>query len=499
MASLLDEPGIAVHPDVREFVGARRLLFIDGALTDSRDGHTFESFDPATGGTLARVAEARDEDIDLAVASAQRALDGPWGRMSPADRGLLLTRLADAIEDRAEVFAQLDSLDNGKPVANARAGDIPLAIDHFRYFAGWPTKIEGRTFPTSVPNMHAYSRYEPVGVVGAIGPWNFPLVLAAWKLAPALAAGCTVVLKPAEQTPLSALLLGELLNEVGFPPGTVNVCPGFGELAGAALVRHPGVAKIAFTGSLEVGRQVAAHAAPTLKHVSLELGGKSPNIIFGDADLEAAAAAAASAIFGNTGQVCSAGSRLMVQHDAYDEVVERVGGHAQELRMGPGLRPETTLGPLVSSAQHERVRGYIEKGIAEGAVVAHGDGDETPGEGYFVGPTVLTGVPDDAVMAREEIFGPVLVVQPFDSLDEVAERANANQYGLAAGIWTRHVGTAHLLAARLQAGTVWINCYNCFDASVPFGGVKASGYGRDSGREALEKFLSTKAVWTSLE
>jgi acyl-CoA reductase-like NAD-dependent aldehyde dehydrogenase len=487
-------------PEVERFLGSEKQLFIDGEFVPSASGETFTSEDPATSATLATLSESGPEDIDRAVRAARRAFEGEWSQLAPKERGMLLHRLADMLAAHADEFAQIESLDNGKPLAFARAADVEMAIDHLRYFAGWATKIEGSSIQTSVPDMHVYTRREPVGVVGAIVPWNFPLLMATWKLAPALAAGCTVVLKPAEQTPLSALRLAELIAEAGWPAGAVNVCPGFGETAGRALVDHPGVSYIAFTGSTAVGEEIAARAAKGVRKVSLELGGKSPNIVFDDADVDAAVASAAQAIFYETGQVCSAGSRLMVQQPVYDEFVERVVDQARRLTMGRGLDSSTTLGPLVSAEQLARVRGYVEAGVAEGAVL-HEAGNELPDElssGHFFKPSVLTGVPDEMTVCREEIFGPVLVAQPFESIDEVARRANATSYGLAAGVWTTDVRKAHKLAGLLQAGSVYINCYNAFDASVPFGGYKQSGYGRDGGRDALDKFLHVKAVWTNL-
>jgi phenylacetaldehyde dehydrogenase len=499
VAVSVERPGIDVLPEVRAVLGSTRGLLIDGEHVDAADGATFETVDPATGEVIARVARGQSEDVDRAVRSARRALEGPWRAMGPSERERVLRRLADLIDEHGDELAQLDSLDSGKPVTHIRAVDVPLASGQFRYFAGWPTKIEGRTLACDVPDMHVYTRREPIGVVAAIVPWNFPLTQASFKLAPALAAGCTAVLKPAEQTPLSAIRLGELALEAGIPAGVLNVCTGFGDEAGAALVDHPGVARVAFTGSNEVGKEIARRAAENLTQVSLELGGKSPNIIFPDADVEAAAINAASAIFFYTGQVCSAGSRLMVHDDVYDDVLDIVVREAKALRVGPGLDPETTLGPLISQSQRERVLGYIDAGIADGASVLHGGlGVQDQSDGYFVDPTVLSDVSDDLTVVREEIFGPVLVAQRFSSIEELAARANATQFGLAAGVWTSNVSNAHKLAALLEAGTVWINCYNQFAPMAPWGGYKQSGYGRDGGEAALEEYLHHKTVWTNV-
>jgi acyl-CoA reductase-like NAD-dependent aldehyde dehydrogenase len=499
VATTLQVPEL--QPAVRDFLEKPKRLLIGGEWVESLDGETFETVDPATGETLAHVAKAKAGDVDRAVQGARRALGGEWSRMSPSDRGLLLFRLADALEANADELAQIETLDNGKLYANARGNDLPRVVEHFRYFAGWCTKIDGDSLATGSPDMHVYTRREPVGVVGAIIAWNFPLSLAGWKVAPALAAGCTVVLKPAEQTPLTALRLGELMQEVGFPPGVLNICPGFGDTAGDALVRHPEVAMITFTGSAEVGARIAAAAAPTLKQVSLELGGKSPNIVFDDADdLGRVAAESATAIFYESGQVCCAGSRLMVQSRAYDEVVDGLVEEARKLRLGPGLAPESTLGPLVSEVQAERVTGFLKEGMAAGARALTG-GERAGGQlanGYFVEPTVIADVSDEMTVCREEIFGPAVVVQPFESLEEVARRANASEYALSAGIWTTDLRKAQKLAAMLEVGTVWTNCYGNVDANVPWGGFKKSGYGKDCGREGLEKFLRTKAVWTQL-
>jgi acyl-CoA reductase-like NAD-dependent aldehyde dehydrogenase len=500
MATSLELSTVEVLPEVRDFISRPHQLFIDGEFVDAAAGGTFETEDPATGGVITSVAEASAEDVDRAVRAARAALEGPWARIRPTDRGRLLERLAILVEEHADELAQLESLDSGKPVSHIRAADIPMVWEHLRYYAGWPTKIEGETIPTGVVDAHVYTRKEPVGVVGAIVPWNFPLTQATFKMAPALAAGCTVVLKPAEQTPLTALRMAELVLEAGFPKGVVNVCTGFGETAGAALVAHPGVDKIAFTGSVEVGKLIAAQAASSLKRVSLELGGKNPNIIFPDADLSTASEAAAAAIFFYTGQLCSAGSRLMVHKDVYDEVVGAVVEHAGQLKIGPGLHADTTLGPLISGEQHARVTGFIEAGRAGGANIAVG-GNRPGGDnadGWFVEPTVIVDAADDFSLVREEIFGPVLVAQPFDSLEDLVRRANATDFGLSAGVWTSNVKTAHTMAAALRAGTVWVNCYNYFDATAPWGGYKLSGYDRDCGREGLEKYLETKTVWTSL-
>ena len=488
---------------VQDFIDTRRQLFIDGQLVDAKSGKTFETFNPATGDTLANVAEGDAIDIDLAVRAARRAFDdGPWGRMTPSERGRIIWRIGDLINEHAEELAELETLDNGKPLAVARAADVPLAAELFRYMAGWATKIEGNTIPLSVPyapgaEFHAYTMREPVGVVGQIIPWNFPLLMAAWKLGPALATGNTVVLKPAEQTPLSALYLAEIMAEAGLPDGVVNIVNGFGETAGAALSGHEGVDKIAFTGSTEVGRLIARAATGNLKKVSLELGGKSPNIVFSDADPQAAIAGAANAIFFNHGQCCVAGSRLYVEADRFDEVVAGVADIAKSMKLGDGFDPDTQMGPLVSDEQLGKVSGFLDSGRQEGATIVTG-GARHGDRGYFFQPTVIAKTRPDMRVVREEIFGPVVVASPFQSMDEIAATANDSPYGLGAGIWTKDISKAHALAKRIRAGTVWINCYNVFDAALPFGGFKQSGWGREMGHEALEAYTEVKAVCTQL-
>ncbi|HKG17912.1 MAG TPA: aldehyde dehydrogenase family protein [Solirubrobacteraceae bacterium] len=484
---------------VRDFVSSPHNHLIGGESAAAADGRTFDTLDPATGNALAEVAYGGAEDVDRAVGAARSAFEqGAWASASAAERGRCLERLAGLVEEHADELAELESLDNGKPVKMAKLVDVGEAVAHLRYFAGWPTKLEGEVIPVASPNTLCYTRVEPVGVCGQIVPWNFPLLMACWKIAPALAAGCTLVLKPAEQTPLSALRLGELALEAGVPEGVLNVVTGDGE-TGAALVDHPGVDKLAFTGSTAVGREIGAKAGRALKRVTLELGGKSPNIILPDADLEAAIKGSFMAIYFNTGQSCNAGSRLFVQKDQFDDVVSAIAQQAQKMKLGPGLDQQTQMGPVVSAEQRERVTGYIESGKSEGAELVTGGGmPDGNGQGYFVEPTLFAATSDDLRISREEIFGPVLVALPYESLEEVAARANGTDYGLAAGVWTRSLSNAHRLAALLKAGSVYINRWGQSDPGAPFGGYKASGIGREHGRTGLDAYLETKTVWAAL-
>jgi acyl-CoA reductase-like NAD-dependent aldehyde dehydrogenase len=477
-------------------------IVVGGRPGPASRGELIETFDPATGEAIASIAAGTAEDVDRAVAAATRAL-GPWQELSPAARGRFLYDIATLIEENAQELATLETLDNGKPLTESTYLDVSIAAETFRYYAGWCTKLGGQTVPVSPPvgKFFTYTLREPLGVVGLIVPWNFPLLIASWKLAPALAAGNTVVLKPSEMTSLTALRLVELVNEAGLPAGVVNLVTGFGQTAGQALIEHRGIAKISFTGSTATGQKIVAASAPSLKKLTLELGGKSANIVFPDADLAGAAQGALTAIFLNQGQVCCAGSRLFVHRSVHDEFVGELESAAGTIQLGHGLVDGTEMGPLISAAQRERVEGYLVSGTDEGATLVCG-GARPDGElakGNFLTPAVFSDVRDDMRIAREEIFGPVLTVLAFDDEDEVVGRANDSEFGLAAGLWTSDIRRAHRVAHRLQAGTVWVNQYNMLDPAAPFGGYKASGYGRDLGEESLIGFTQTKSVWVGLD
>ncbi|CAM3989933.1 aldehyde dehydrogenase family protein [Lederbergia lenta] len=489
---------IEINEKLQKFLQGTKKMYINGDFVESVSGKTFETPNPATGDALATLYEADEQDIDKAVKAARNAFDdGEWSKMSAASRSRLMYKLADLMEENKEALAQLETLDNGKPISETMNADIPLAIEHMRYYAGWSTKITGQTIPVAGPYF-TYTRHEAVGVVGQIIPWNFPLLMAMWKMGAALATGCTIILKPAEQTPLSALYLAELIEEAGFPPGVINIVPGFGGTAGQALVDHSQVDKIAFTGSTEVGKLIMQRASTTLKRVTLELGGKSPNIILPDADLTKAIPGALNGVMFNQGQVCCAGSRVFIQKKNFDNVVADMASHAKNIKQGAGLNQDTQIGPLVSSVQQNRVLNYIEKGINEGAELLTG-GQKPREEGFFVEPTIFADVNDDMTIAKEEIFGPVIAAMPYEDLDEVIDRANNSEYGLAAGLWTQDVASAHYVANKLRAGTVWVNCYNAFDAAAPFGGFKQSGIGREMGSYALNNYTEVKSVWIAME
>jgi len=495
MASVLERPA-----------GQEKLLthggkmFINNKWVDAKSGKTLDVYDPSTGEVIAKVAAADKEDVDEAVMAARAAFDGgAWSQLTPSKRGQLLWKIAELLERDFDAFVRLETIDNGKPLAFSR-GDVTLAIDMFRYMAGWATKIRGETTPLSLGFPHlSYTTREPVGVAAQIVPWNFPLLMAVWKLAPALAAGCSVVLKSAEQTPLSAFKLAELFEEAGFPAGSVNIISGFGETAGAALAAHPAVDKIAFTGSTEVGKLIVKAATGNLKKVTLELGGKSPVIVLPDADLDAAGAGAAAGIFYNQGQVCTAGSRLYVHKSAFDKVVGAVADRANAIKVGPGLDESNDMGPLVSEEQLNRVMGFFDSGKQEGAKAVAG-GERLGDKGYFVKPTVYTGTNRDMRLIREEIFGPVIAAEPFDDddLDRIAAIANDSDFGLAASVWSRDISKALKMASKIKAGTVWVNSHNVYDAALPFGGFKQSGWGREMGEYAIQNYTEVKAVTVKL-
>jgi aldehyde dehydrogenase (NAD+) len=479
-------------------VKQQQPLFIGGRWLDSASGKTFPTVNPATGETICQVAEGDKADIDLAVKAARKAFEeGPWPSMSASERGRLLNRLADLIEKNKEELAALESLDNGKPYRDAMAADLPLTIKCYRYYAGWADKIHGKTIPVDGPYF-CYTKHEPVGVVGQIIPWNFPLLMQAWKWGPALAAGCTVVLKPAEQTPLTALRVAALAQEAGIPDGVLNVVPGYGPTAGAALSGHMDVDKLAFTGEHTTGKIIMEAAARSnLKRVSLELGGKSPNVVFADADIDAAVEGAYFGLFFNQGQCCCAGSRLFVEEKVHDQFVEKILKRAKAQKVGDPFDPDTTQGPQVSQEQCDRIMGYIDSGKKEGAKLLTG-GNRLGTRGYFIEPTVFDGVTDEMKIAREEIFGPVMNILKFKDVQEVIRRGNQTFFGLAAAVWTRDINKAHRIANGLRAGTVWINCYDVFDAAAPFGGFKMSGIGRELGEYGLQLYSEVKTVYVNL-
>ena len=491
-----------IEASIRERVpyldGKLKLMLIDGKWVPAVSGKTFESRNPATGQLLANVAEGDAADINLAVAAARRAFNGPWSKVKPFERQQMLLKLADLVEKHFDELSTLDTLDMGAPIARTGGGKRRI-LGMLRYYAGMTTALHGETIENSLPGeVFSYTLKEPVGVVGAIIPWNGPLGACVWKVGPALATGCTIVLKPAEEAPLTALRLGELILEAGVPAGVVNVVPGYGETAGAALAMHHDVDKVAFTGSHITGQKIIRASAGNLKRVSLELGGKSPDIVFADADLDAAVPGAGMAVFANSGQICSAGTRLFVERKVYDEFVSRVAEFGKGLRVGNGLDPETQIGPLVSQEQLTRVSDYLSLGQQEGAKALTGGARVSEGplaNGYFVPPTVFSNVRDDMRIAQEEIFGPVISAIPFDDIDEVIQRGNATTFGLGSGVWTKDVTKALHMAKSIRAGSVWVNCYQAMDPAVPFGGYKMSGYGRESGLQQMEEYLNVKAVW----
>jgi len=472
--------------------------FIGGKWVSAASGKTFATINPATEEVIAQVAEGDSADVDLAVAAARDALEtGPWSSMDARDRGRLMYKLADLIEEEADALAALETLDNGKPFRDARGADLPLTIDCLRYYAGYADKIHGQTIPVR-GNYFTYTRREPVGVVGQIIPWNFPMLMAAWKWGPALAAGCTVVMKPAEQTPLTCLRMAKLAQEAGIPDGVINVVPGYGPTAGASIVKHRGVDKVAFTGEHKTAQIIMSDASQTLKRLTFELGGKSPNIVFADADLDAAATGAHFGLYFNQGQCCCAGSRLFVQEKVYDKMVDKLTSMNKQRKLGDPLDPRTEQGPQIDKAQFDKIMHYIDLGKKEGAQCVTG-GKRFGQRGFYIEPTLFAGVNDEMSIAKEEIFGPVLSILKFKDAEEVIERGNNTFYGLAAAVWTRDIGKAHHLAAKLKAGTVWINCYDVFDAAAPFGGFKMSGMGRELGEKGLDAYTETKTVTVSLD
>jgi len=488
----------AVAPKSKKGPEVRQTeCFIGGRWQPAQSGRTFETVNPATEEVIANVAEGDAEDIDQAVKAARKAFDqGEWSKMDARDRGKLLYKLADLIEAEVDELAALETLDNGKPIRDSRAADLPLTIDCLRYYAGYADKIHGQTIPVR-GNYFTYTRREPVGVVGQIIPWNFPMLMVAWKWGPALAAGCTIVMKPAEQTPLTCLRMARLAQKAGIPDGVINVVPGFGPGPGGALVKHAQVDKIAFTGSTEVGKIIMRDAAQTMKRVTLELGGKSPNIVFDDCDLDAAAAGAHFGLYFNQGQCCCAGSRLFVHEKIYDKFIEKMAAMNKTRKLGDPLDPATEQGPQINKEQFDKIMGYIDSGKREGAECVTG-GNRFGTKGFYIEPTLFTGVSDEMTIAKEEIFGPVMSVLKFKTIDEIAARANNTTYGLAAAVWTRDIAKAHAMAAKLRAGTVWINCYDVFDAAAPFGGFKQSGIGRELGEAGLSNYTETKTVTVAL-
>jgi aldehyde dehydrogenase (NAD+) len=471
--------------------------FIGGQWVPAQSGKTFDTLDPATEEVIASVAEGDAADVDLAVKAARKEFEtGQWSKMDARDRGRLINKLADLIEEEADELAALESLDNGKPIRDSKAADLPLTIDCLRYYAGYADKIHGQTIPVR-GNYFCYTRKEPVGVVGQIIPWNFPMLMVAWKWGPALAAGCTIVMKPAEQTPLTCLRMARLAQKAGIPDGVINVVPGYGPTAGGAIVKHPDIDKIAFTGSGETAQIIMRDAAPTLKRITFELGGKSPNVVFDDANIDAAIAGAHFGLYFNQGQCCCAGSRLFVQEKIYDKFIDRLSGMNKTRKLGDPLDPATEQGPQVDQSQFDKIMRYIDLGNKEGAKCVTG-GKRHGNKGFYVEPTLFVDVKDNMAIATDEIFGPVMSVLKFKDLDEIAARANATSYGLAAAVWTRDIAKAHYLASKIKAGTVWINCYDVFDAAAPFGGYKMSGMGRELGEEGLKAYLENKTVTVAL-